>query len=66
MKIVLAYQKKAGLDDLVSVEKEIELPNKFLYLVGLKYISTDDSIYEVSHTEFNLSENKLYFWVNEL
>ena len=57
MKVVLAFE---GDHD----PKQVELPSEFLNMVGLDYISTNDDIYTVRHTEFNITENTLYFWVN--
>jgi hypothetical protein len=42
--------------------EEIILPSDFLYMVGIDFISYDDKVYTITRTEFNLHENKLYFW----
>lgn len=56
MKAVMAFQRDHD-------PKIIDLPLEFLTMTGIQYITTNDDIYTVTHIEFNLSENILYFWV---
>ena len=68
MKIVLAFRKKVSDENELRREEteEIELPSELANMIGIEYVSIGDAIYYISHTEYVLDENKLYFWTKRV